>query len=302
VALVSELNLAPLYTGKVRDLYEIDEHHLLMVASDRLSAFDVVMAETIPQKGRVLTGITNFWVETFGDAVSSSLVSCDPAVIDTTVPGFLEKTEWHGRTMLVRKAEMLPLECIVRGRLAGSANDEYVARGTVNEMIVAPGMKLTDPFLEPMFTPSTKAASGHDVNISVERAALLVGAERVHRAQALCLDMFTRAAAALAAKGLILADTKFELGYVDGDLVLCDEVITPDSSRIWSADDVRSGETPSSFDKQPFRDWLTAQSWDRTPPPPTVPDDVVAVTSERYVDAYERVTGHSIDDWYGASK
>jgi phosphoribosylaminoimidazole-succinocarboxamide synthase len=302
VALVSELNLTPLYTGKVRDLYEVDEHHLLMVASDRLSAFDVVMAETIPQKGRVLTGITSFWVDAFGDAVSSSLVSCDPAVIDKTVPGFLEKTEWHGRTMLVRTAEMLPLECIVRGRLAGSANDEYVARGTVNEMIVAPGMKLTDPFPEPMFTPSTKATSGHDVNISVERAALLVGAERVHRARALCLDMFTRAAAALATKGLILADTKFELGYVDGDLVLCDEVITPDSSRIWSADDVRSGETPSSFDKQPFRDWLTAQAWDRTPPPPTVPEVVVAVTSERYVDAYERVTGHSIDDWYGASK
>jgi phosphoribosylaminoimidazole-succinocarboxamide synthase len=302
VALVSELDLTPLYTGKVRDLFEVDDRHLLMVASDRLSAFDVVMAEAIPQKGRVLTGITNFWVEACGDAVSSALVSCDPMVIEKTVPGFLGKTEWHGRATLVRKAEMLPLECIVRGRLAGSANDEYVARGTVNEMIVAPGMKLTDPFPEPMFTPSTKAASGHDVNISVERAALLVGAERVHRAQAICVDLFRRAAAALAAKGLILADTKFELGFVDGDLVLCDEVITPDSSRIWLADDVRSGETPSSFDKQPFRDWLTAQSWDRTPPPPTVPSDVIATTSSRYIDAYERVTGHSIDDWYGASK
>jgi phosphoribosylaminoimidazole-succinocarboxamide synthase len=295
------LSLTPLYTGKVRDLYEIDEHHLLMVASDRLSAFDVVMAEPIPEKGRVLTGITNYWVEAFGDAVSSSLVSCDPVVIERSVPGFLEETEWHGRAMFVRKAEMLPLECIVRGRLAGSANDEYVARGTVNEMIVAPGMKLTDPFPEPMFTPSTKAASGHDVNISVERAALLVGADRVHHAQTLCLDLFTRAAAALATKGLILADTKFELGFVDGELVLCDEVITPDSSRIWSADDVRSGETPPSFDKQPFRDWLTAQSWDRTPPPPSVPDDVVQTTSSRYVDAYERVTGHSLHEWYGAS-
>jgi phosphoribosylaminoimidazole-succinocarboxamide synthase len=203
--------------------------------------------------------------------------------------------------MLVRKADMLPLECIVRGRLAGQAHDEYVARGTVHEMIVAPGLQLTDPFPEPMFTPSTKAASGHDVNISVERAALLVGAERVHHAQALCVDLFARAATALAAKGLILADTKFELGFVDGDLVLCDEVITPDSSRIWPADAVRPGETPPSFDKQPFRDWLAAQSWDRTPPPP-VPDDVVATTAARYVDAYERVTGHSIDDWYGASQ
>jgi len=161
---------------------------------------------------------------------------------------------------------------------------------------------LTDPFAEPMFTPSIKAASGHDVNISVERAALLEGAERVHHAEALCVDLFTRAAAALAAKGLILADTKFEVGFVDGELVLCDEVITPDSSRIWLADEVRSGEVPPSFDKQPFRDWLDTQSWDRTPPPPAVPDDVVATTSARYVDAYERVTGHSIRDWYGASQ
>jgi phosphoribosylaminoimidazole-succinocarboxamide synthase len=168
-------------------------------------------------------------------------------------------------------------------------------------MIVPPGLQLTDPLPEPMFTPSTKAASGHDVNISVERAALLVGAERLHRAQVLCVDLFTRAAAALAAKGLILADTKFELGFVDGEMVFCDEVITPDSSRIWPAAEVRSGETPPSFDKQPFRDWLSAQSWDRTPPPPMVPADVVATTSARYVDAYERVTGHSIGDWYGAS-
>lgn len=301
MAIVNDLGLTPIYTGKVRDLYEVDDRHLLLVASDRLSAFDVVMTESIPEKGRVLTGITDYWIREFGDAVPSSLVSCDPAVIETAVPGFLAQSDWHGRAMLVRKAEMLPLECIVRGRLAGSAHHEYMARGTVNEMIVPAGLQLTDAFAAPMFTPSTKAASGHDVNISVERASLLVGADRVHQAQALCVDLFTRAAAALAAKGLILADTKFELGFVDGELVLCDEVITPDSSRIWSADAVRSGETPPSFDKQPFRDWLDAQSWDRTPPPPTVPEDVVATTSARYVDAYERVTGTSIDDWYGAS-
>jgi phosphoribosylaminoimidazole-succinocarboxamide synthase len=299
---MSDLGLTPLYTGKVRDLFEVDERHLLMVASDRLSAFDVVMAETIPQKGRVLTGITDFWNREFGDAVASSLVSCDPQVIETSVPGFLGQTPWHGRAMLVRKAEMLPLECIVRGRLAGSAYQEYVARGTVNEMIVPTGLQLTDAFAAPMFTPSTKAVSGHDVNISVERAALLVGADRVHRAQTLCLDLFTRASSVLAAKGLILADTKFELGFVDGELVLCDELITPDSSRIWSATEVRSGETPPSFDKQPFRDWLDAQSWDRTPPPPKIPDDIVATTSARYIDAYERVTGLSLGDWYGASQ
>jgi phosphoribosylaminoimidazole-succinocarboxamide synthase len=296
-----DLGLPLVYTGKVRDLYDVDDHHLLMVASDRLSAFDVVMGEAIPEKGRVLTGITNFWIKEFDSAAPSALVSCDPSVIDHSVPGFAEHTPWHGRAMLVRKAEMMPIECIVRGRLAGQAHDEYIARGTVHEMIVPPGMKLTDPFAEPMFTPSTKAASGHDVNISVERASLLVGAELLHHAQTLCVDLFTRAAVELATKGLVLADTKFELGFVDGDLVFCDEVITPDSSRIWPAADVHSGETPPSFDKQPFRDWLTALSWDRIPPPPKVPEDVVASTSTRYVDAYERVTGHSLDDWYGAS-
>lgn len=298
---MSELNLTPLYSGKVRDLYAVDDRHLLMVASDRLSAFDVVMAETIPEKGRVLTGITNYWIREFGESVASSLVSCDPAVIEESVPGFLAHTQWHGRAMLVRKADMLGLECIVRGRLAGQAFDEYAARGTVHEMIVAPGLRLTDAFAQPMFTPSTKAAAGHDVNISVERAALLVGAERVHHAEEMCVELFTRAAAALATKGLILADTKFELGFVDGELVFCDEVITPDSSRIWPAAEVRPGETPPSFDKQPFRDWLNTQGWDRSPPPPKVPDDVIAVTCARYVEAYERVTGNSISDWYGAS-
>jgi phosphoribosylaminoimidazole-succinocarboxamide synthase len=297
---VSDLGLSHLYSGKVRDLYEVDELHLLLVASNRLSAFDVVMEEPVPQKGRVLTAFTDYWVTTFADA-PRSLVSCDPKVIDETVPGFLGQSDWHGRTMLVRKADMLSLECIVRGRLAGSAFNEYQDRGTVHEMIVAPGMKLTDAFPEPMFTPSTKAASGHDVNISVERASLLVGHDLVQRASALCVDLFTRASATLAAVGLVLADTKFELGFVDGELVLCDELLTPDSSRIWPADEVRSGETPPAFDKQPFRDWLLTQSWDKTPPPPPVPADVIATTSARYVDAYQRVTGHSINDWYGAA-
>jgi phosphoribosylaminoimidazole-succinocarboxamide synthase len=201
--------------------------------------------------------------------------------------------------MLVRRAHMLALECIVRGRLAGQAYDEYVAKGTVHEMAVPAGMRLTDPFDEPMFTPSTKAEEGHDVNIDLATAAVLVGADVLEQAQAMCLDMFTRGAAALAKVGLILADTKFELGYVDGALVVCDEVLTPDSSRIWPADGVHSGETPPSFDKQPFRDWLSTLSWDRTPPPPEVPDDIARVTSDRYVAAYERVTGRALRDWYG---
>lgn len=297
---MTNLDVNHIYTGKVRDLYEVDEEHLLMVASDRLSAFDVIMNETVPHKGRVLTALTHYWIREFADAVPASLVACDPAVIDEFVPGFIDEHDWHGRTMLVRRAQMLPLECIVRGRLAGQAYDEYVVKGTVHGMPVPAGMRLTEPFERPLFTPSTKADSDHDINIDLAAAAHIVGDAVLGEAMALCLNLFTRAASAMAEVGLVLADTKFELGYVNGELVVCDEVLTPDSSRIWPADEVRSGEVPPSFDKQPFRDWLDAQGWNRTPPPPQVPGEIVEVTSQRYVAAYERVTGRSLSDWYGA--
>ena len=297
---MTSLDINHTYTGKVRDLYEVDDEHLLMVASDRLSAFDVIMHETVPHKGRVLTALTHYWIREFADTVPASLVACDPAVIDEFVPGFIDERGWHGRTMLVRRAQMLPIECIVRGRLAGQAYDEYVAKGTVHNMAVPAGMRLTDPFERPFFTPSTKADSGHDVNIDLAGAAHIVGDVALGEAMALCLNLFERAAAAMAEVGLVLADTKFELGYVDAKLVVCDEVLTPDSSRIWSADEVRSGEVPPSFDKQPFRDWLDARGWGRTPPPPQVPAEIVTITSQRYVAAYERVTGRSLADWYGA--
>jgi phosphoribosylaminoimidazole-succinocarboxamide synthase len=293
------LELAHLYSGKVRDLFEVDDAHLLMVASDRLSAFDVVMNEPIPNKGRVLTGLTYYWTHEFELDVPSALVSCDPEVINEYVPGFIEETSLHGRAMLVRRAEMLPIECIVRARLAGQAYEEYVETGTVHHMPAPEGLRLTDAFPTPIFTPSTKAASGHDLNIDVAAAAAIVGTEHLAQARALCLDLFSRAALKFDEVGLVLADTKFELGFVDGELVVCDEVITPDSSRIWPADQVRSGETPPAFDKQPFRDWLTAQRWNRVPPPPRVPYAIIAETSSRYVAAYERVTGKSLDDWYG---
>ncbi len=297
---MSDLGLRHVYSGKVREIYEVDDAHLLMVASDRLSAFDVVMDETIPEKGRVLTGLTYFWTREFADEVPSALVDCDPVVIDEAVPGFARAGDLHGRTMLVRRAEMLPLECIVRARLAGQAYDEYVAEGTVHHMPAPTGLRLTDPFPSPIFTPSTKAVSGHDLNIDLAAAAAIVGDARLEEARALCLDLFSRAAARMAEVGLVLADTKFELGVVDGRLVVCDEVLTPDSSRIWPADQVHPGEVPPSFDKQPFRDWLASLAWNRTPPPPTVPPEIVAVTSERYVEAYERVTGRRLTDWYGA--
>jgi phosphoribosylaminoimidazole-succinocarboxamide synthase len=296
---MNDLGLTHLYSGKVRDLYEVGDAHLLMVASDRLSAFDVVMNEPIPEKGRVLTGLTHYWTREFDGELPSALVTCDPKVIEGYVKGFSDAGELHGRSMLVRKAEMLSLECIVRARLAGQAYDEYVEKGTVHGMAVPPGLKLTDAFPEPIFTPSTKAATGHDLNIDLDAAAKIVGAERLREAQTLCLDLFGRAAKKLTDVGLVLADTKFELGVVEGQLVFCDEVLTPDSSRIWPADQVCSGEAPPSFDKQPFRDWLTHAGWDRTPPPPPVPEHIVQLTSARYVAAYERVTGQLLSDWYG---
>jgi phosphoribosylaminoimidazole-succinocarboxamide synthase len=289
------------YRGKIRDLYDVGDDHILMVASDRLSAFDVVMAEPIPDKGRVLTALTDHWLTGWGDTVPASLVSCDPSEIDGVVPGFASTPEWHGRSMLVRCATMLPLECIVRARLAGQAFEEYEKFGTVHRMSAPTGMRLTDPFPTPIFTPSTKEDTGHDRNIDLAEAATIVGPATLARAEEMCLDLFARASAAMDRAGLILADTKFELGVVDGVLVVCDEVITPDSSRIWPADSVVSGEVPPAFDKQPFRDWLATQPWDRTPPPPPVPSDIVAITAARYVAAYENVTGQSLDDWYGRS-
>ena len=296
---LADLGLDVIHSGKVRELYALGEDRLVMVASDRISAFDVVMAEPIANKGRVLTAMTAFWCEELGAAARGSLLSCDPAVIDDAVPGFGERTELHGRTMLVRRAEMLPLECIVRGYLAGQAWEEYREFGTIHHMAAPDGLELASRLPQPMFTPSTKAEEGHDENIDLATASGIVGEARLAEAASLCLGLFAAASARAAAAGLILADTKFELGVIDGRLVLCDEVVTPDSSRLWPADAVVVGETPPAFDKQPFRDWLSEQDWDRTPPPPPLPDTVVATTSARYQAAYERMTGKRLSDWYG---
>jgi phosphoribosylaminoimidazole-succinocarboxamide synthase len=296
---MSELRLRHDYRGKVRDLYNVGDDLILMVASDRLSAFDVVMDQSIPQKGRVLTALTNYWLNEFGPSVPTALVSCDPVVISQHVPDFANAVDLHGRTMLVRRATMVPLEFIVRGRLAGQAFEDYERTGTVFGMAAPAAMRMTDPFPDPIFTPSTKVDEGHDIYISLAQAAELVGAATLRAAESLCRDLFARASTKMLEAGLVLADTKFELGVVDGELVVCDEVITPDSSRIWLASEVHSGEVPPSFDKQPFRDWLAGQPWDRTPPPPHVPDDVVALTTRRYVACYENVTGRSLLDWYG---
>jgi phosphoribosylaminoimidazole-succinocarboxamide synthase len=284
----------PLYSGKVRDVYDAGDDRLLFVASDRMSAFDVVMAEPIPDKGRVLTAISAFWFDATTDLVPNHMVSVDEADF-----GAVGVADLAGRSMVVRRAEMLPVECIVRGYLSGSAWKEYKASGTMHGVPLPAGLQESDQLPEPVFTPSTKAATGHDENISVDQAADIVGADVIKQAAELSLAVYRRGAELAAERGIIIADTKFELGWIDGELALCDEVLTPDSSRFWDVASYRPGSTPPSFDKQPVRDWLETTGWDKQPPPPPLPGDVVSSTRRRYVEAYERLTGRSFSDWPG---
>ncbi len=291
----AEIGLVHVASGKVRDVYEIDAEHLLFVASDRVSAFDVVMAEPIPDKGRVLTALTCFWLDRLADVAPNHLVSAD--VPDVVSPD--ARSSLAGRVMVVRKAEMLPVECIVRGYLAGSAWLEYAETSTVHQVPLQAGLQRSSALPEALFTPSTKAETGHDVNISFDEAAHILGERVAAEARDICLAAYDTAVNLGAQKGIIVADTKFELGFIDGKLSICDEVITPDSSRFWPAERWSPGSTPPSFDKQPLRDWLEATGWDKTPPPPKLTEQVVAATRARYVEAYERLSGLSFDDWPG---
>ena len=287
--------LTHIYSGKVRDIYDAGDDRLLMVTSDRLSAFDVVMAEPIPDKGRVLTAMSAFWFEHFRGVVGSHLISTS---LDD-LPADARRPEWQGRVMLCRRADMLPIECIVRGYLTGSAWKEYRTSGTMHGQSLPEGLVESSKLPEPVFTPSTKAAEGHDENISFDRAVELIGPDLAERARAVSIELYTRGAEWAAERGILIADTKFELGLVDGELVLADEVLTPDSSRFWPADQWQPGSTPPSFDKQPVRDYLDGLDWDKQPPPPPLPAEVVSTTSTRYIDAYERITGRSFADWNG---
>ncbi len=294
---LAPIDLPHVHSGKVRDIYDAGGGRLLMVTSDRLSAFDVVMAEPIPDKGRVLTAMTAFWVDHLGDVLGNHLLSTDLA---DCPPAVKDRPDLAGRVMLCERAEMLPVECIVRGRLTGSAWKEYKASGTMHGTVLPLGLLESSELPEPVFTPSTKAEVGlHDENITYERAVDMLGAELAAKARDASLELFARAVAWAAERGIVIADTKFELGLVDGELILCDEVLTPDSSRFWPADAVMPGSTPPSFDKQPVRDFLDALDWDKSPPPPPLPADVVSATSARYVEAYERITGRSFAAWPG---
>ena len=280
-----------LRSGKVREIYDAGSGHLLMVTSDRISAFDVVMSEPIPDKGRCLTAMTAFWVDQMADVAPNHLVSVDPADFPDAAS---QIDDVAGRTMLVRRADMLSIECIVRGYLSGSAWKEYRSVGTVHGQKMPAGLEESSQLSEPVFTPSTKAESGHDENISFDQAVELVGGEVAEAARDISLACYARASKWAAERGIILADTKFELGFIDGELSICDEVLTPDSSRFWPAEEWRPGATPPSFDKQPVRDWLEATGWDKSPPPPRLPDDVVDSTRQRYLSAYERITGRPL--------
>ncbi len=277
----------PCRRGKVRDVYDLGDR-LVLVATDRISAYDWVLPTPIPDKGRVLTALTLFWLDYLG--VPNHLLSTDVSAMG---PAFAaHAAELSGRSCLVKKASVVPIECVVRGYLVGSGWKEYRAGGTVCGIALPAGLRQAEKLPEPIFTPSTKEEQGHDQNISFERMTELVGAERANDLRRRSLDVYQRAAAYAESRGIILADTKFEWGVLpDGQVILIDEVLTPDSSRFWPAAEYRVGTNPPSFDKQFVRDWLDTTPWDKNSPPPALPDEVVARTREKYLEAYERLTG-----------
>ncbi len=291
------IDLPLLNTGKVRGIYDAGDDTLLMVTSDRISAFDVVMDQTIPDKGRVLTAMSAHWFDLLADVAPNHLISTDVA----DFPEGARDDDLVGRSMLTHKADMLPIECIVRGYITGSAWKEYQADGTMHGAAMPAGLRESDKLPEPVFTPSTKAEVGdHDENIDFAAAVELVGEDVAEKARDIALAAYQKGADWARERGIIIADTKFELGWIDGELAICDEVLTPDSSRFWPAAEWEPGTTPPSFDKQPLRDWLSAiDGWDKSPPPPTLPDDVIAATAARYREGYERITGKTLAEWPG---
>ena len=293
------INLPHVHSGKVRDIYEIDSEKLLMVTSDRLSAFDVVLNEPIPEKGRGLTAMTDYWLVELNNLVPNHLLSVDPMDLGDEID--LDNREFLlGRMMICKRAEMLPVECIVRGFITGSAWKEYKDKGTVHGEKVSLGLRESEQFQQPLFTPSTKATSGHDENISFLEAVEILGSDLAEKVKDASLKCYKLAADLAMERGIIIADTKFEFGLIDGELVLADEVLTPDSSRFWPEDQWTPGFSPPSFDKQPVRDFLDNVEWDKKPPPPNLPNEVISATSSRYIEAYEMISGKSFEDWPGA--
>ncbi len=282
-------NLKLLNRGKVRDIYEVGGN-LLIVATDRISAYDSILGTAIPQKGKVLTALTLFWLDYLSDMTNNHLITAE---LDEMGPEVSEHADTlRGRAMLVKKAEVLPIECVVRGYLDGSAWREYRESGKVCGIGLPTGLRQGDKLPEPIFSPSTKAESGHDQNITIDRTADIVGEVIAARMKKRSIEIYEKADNYASRKGIIICDTKFEWGLCDGELILIDEVLTPDSSRFWPAETYEPGHPQQSFDKQFVRDWLDKSGWDHTPPGPPLPEDVVAETRRKYLEAYRLLTGN----------
>ena len=279
-------------SGKVRDVYNVDANHLLFVATDRISAFDYILATGIPNKGRVLTQISMFWFDFLRDIVPNHVATADVAQYPEALRKYADQL--RGRSMLVKRAEMFPVECVARGYLSGSGWKEYQATGSVCGIKLPTGLRDSDQLPEPIFTPATKAVTGHDENISFDRAVEILGRETAETLRDLTLRIYKKASDYAKQRGIILSDTKIEFGVTAAGITLADEVLTPDSSRFWPADTYAPGKTQNSYDKQFVRDYLESIKWNKQPPAPALPAEVASKTSEKYMDAYRRLTGHDL--------
>jgi phosphoribosylaminoimidazole-succinocarboxamide synthase len=298
--LSSDLPLTKIGRGKVRDIYAVDDERLLLVTTDRISAFDVVMGQTIPHKGAVLTQISAWWFNQLGGVVPHHMISADIAEIVDAVPALNEhRAALAGRTMLCRRTTVFPIECVIRGYITGSAWKEYAASGTLAGETLPAGLQESERLSPPIFSPATKAETGHDENISIDRMRGIVGDDDAYTLESMSRAVYTQGEEIAREQGIIIADTKFEFGRDgNGRIILIDEVMTPDSSRFWAADGYQPGRPQPSFDKQPLRDYLDAERragrWNGEAPPPELPDHIVAATSARYLEAYRRLTGHEL--------
>lgn len=279
--------------GKVRDVYMVGDDLLLMVVTDRISAFDVVFDEPIPDKGKVLNKISEFWFNYTKDIIGNHVVTSDVSEYPMGLSRY--RKELDGRSMLVRKLQMEKVECIVRGYLEGSGLKEYKATGSICGIKLPEGLKQADKLPEPIFTPSTKSQEGHDVNITFDELVNMIGTERAKRLKEKSIELYVAASEYAESKGIIIADTKFEFGYLDGELVVADEMLTPDSSRFWPLDNYEPGRAQKSFDKQFLREYLENIGWDKNPPAPQLPKEIIEKTRAKYIEAYERITGRNFE-------
>ena len=284
-----------IHSGKVRDIYEIDEDKLLFVATDRISAFDVIMEQTVPGKGIVLNNLSSFWFDFFNNYNTHYISKAQDFDFSNTDYDEIIDIEILKRSTVVKKAERIDMECVVRGYITGSAWNEYKSSNSVNFKPIMDNLLEAEKFKNPIFTPSTKAEEGHDEALSEKEGKNLVGSEIYSKLEDLSIDLYSKAAKFCENKGILLADTKFEFGFIDDQIILIDEVLTPDSSRFWKSSEYRIGNSPDPFDKQFLRNWLNDQVWDKTPPPPELPDEVIKNTLKRYLDIYEIITNDNLE-------